>query len=369
MTTSSRENIVYFVDVIRNNAELALQLLASSVLRPLINDDVLQDGLEKVSFRHDYMSADIISKDAVCIAAYSGSYLSNTHFPSDLLALRTLTPAVIEKFRARILQGENCILACSGIPHAVLVNIAQKTFGELPKGITKKQRSPSTYHGGLHVLQRPLQEPYVKVTLAFEVGGYHDGNLHTACVLEKLLGGGSSFSAGGPGKGMYSRLYQELLCRYGWIESAQGFVVMHDHNGLLGIDAASEAQNVQSLYQAILHELVLLSVEEVSPLELSRAKNMLKSMLMMQLESRIITCEDIARQYATYGKREAPEVTCKLIDDVTAQDVMKLAARMLKQDPAIACVGEDVSHMPSYDHLKAYTHNYVKAMNEKFGKK
>jgi len=28
------------------------------------------------------------------------------------------------------------------------------------------------------------------------------------CVMDTLLGGGSSFSAGGPGKGMYSRLYR-----------------------------------------------------------------------------------------------------------------------------------------------------------------
>jgi len=30
------------------------------------------------------------------------------------------------------------------------------------------------------------------------------------CVLQHLLGGGNSFSAGGPGKGMYSRLYREV---------------------------------------------------------------------------------------------------------------------------------------------------------------
>jgi hypothetical protein len=31
------------------------------------------------------------------------------------------------------------------------------------------------------------------------------------CVLQSLLGGGNSFSAGGPGKGMYSRLYREVI--------------------------------------------------------------------------------------------------------------------------------------------------------------
>lgn len=33
------------------------------------------------------------------------------------------------------------------------------------------------------------------------------------CVLNMLLGGGGSFSAGGPGKGMYSRLYLNVLNR------------------------------------------------------------------------------------------------------------------------------------------------------------
>ena len=31
------------------------------------------------------------------------------------------------------------------------------------------------------------------------------------CVLNTLMGGGGSFSAGGPGKGMYTRLYLQVL--------------------------------------------------------------------------------------------------------------------------------------------------------------
>ena len=32
----------------------------------------------------------------------------------------------------------------------------------------------------------------------------------SACVLSQLLGGGGSFSAGGPGKGLYSRFYTNV---------------------------------------------------------------------------------------------------------------------------------------------------------------
>jgi len=33
------------------------------------------------------------------------------------------------------------------------------------------------------------------------------------CVLSMMMGGGGSFSAGGPGKGMYTRLYTSVLSR------------------------------------------------------------------------------------------------------------------------------------------------------------
>ena len=36
------------------------------------------------------------------------------------------------------------------------------------------------------------------------------------CVLNMMMGGGGSFSAGGPGKGMYTRLYLNVLNR--WVD-------------------------------------------------------------------------------------------------------------------------------------------------------
>ncbi len=56
-------------------------------------------------------------------------------------------------------------------------------------------------------------EELTRVALAYKVGGWHDDNFVPTCVLQVLLGGGDSFSAGGPGKGMHSRLYREVLNR------------------------------------------------------------------------------------------------------------------------------------------------------------
>lgn len=53
--------------------------------------------------------------------------------------------------------------------------------------------------------------------IGFESCGYLDDDFVAFCVLQSLMGGGGSFSAGGPGKGMYTRLYVDVLNRYEFI--------------------------------------------------------------------------------------------------------------------------------------------------------
>lgn len=47
--------------------------------------------------------------------------------------------------------------------------------------------------------------------LGLESCGYKDPDFVPFCVLNSLMGGGGSFSSGGPGKGMYTRLYLDVL--------------------------------------------------------------------------------------------------------------------------------------------------------------
>lgn len=360
--TSNREQICYFVDVMHASAERGLQLLAEAVLHPNTTPEAVELAVNNLSFRSDYMSADMLSRDAIAMAAYKGSPLGNYSFPTNMPLVALHTPEKIEKFRRSIVFGDNCVLAAAGMSHSDLVSMAKKYFGEdqLPAHPPKPSslpRAATVYTGGLYLEQRELQEPFVKLALGYEVGGYKSDNLYAMCVLEKLLGGGSSFSAGGPGKGMYTRLYLDVLNQHHWIESAQSFVAPHVDNGILGIDASCKSENIQYLFQVMLNEFLRLASDRVTDVELSRAKNMLKSQLMMQLESRIVVCEDIARQYGTFGKRDPPSETCKQIDSVTADQLKTLVRTMLLQPPSIVCIGEDVSQLPSYEALREFTMN------------
>ena len=51
------------------------------------------------------------------------------------------------------------------------------------------------------------------VVIGMEGCSHRDDDFVAFCVLNMMMGGGGSFSAGGPGKGMYTRLYLNVLNR------------------------------------------------------------------------------------------------------------------------------------------------------------
>merc|ERR1712063_234956 len=99
-------------------------------------------------------------------------------------------------------------------------------------------------------------------------------------------------------------------------------------------------------------ELLDVAAKAPSAEETARAKNQLKSSVLMKLESRQVLFEDIGRQILTYGKHESVSDLCKRIDAVTPESLQKAAAKALKSAPTIASFG-DVSAVPSYDAVAA----------------
>ena len=82
--------------------------------------------------------------------------------------------------------------------------------------------------------------------------------------------------------------------------------------------------------------------------DLARARNMLKSSVLMNLESRGVLFEDIGRQLLTYGFREHPVDVCAKIDAVTAEDIMRVGRRAIASNPTVVGYANDLSHMPAH---------------------
>ena len=91
------------------------------------------------------------------------------------------------------------------------------------------------------------------------------------------------------------------------------------------------------------------AVNPPSEIETQRAKNQLKSAVLMNLESRQIMCEDLGRQVLTYGRRKAEAEVCERIDAVTPQELQQVSYAMMMRSPLSLAAYGDVSRLQPYE--------------------
>ena len=198
--------------------------------------------------------------------------------------------------------------------------------------------TPSHYTGGFLSLP-PLPPPanptlpdLTYIHLAFEALPITSEDIYALATLQTLLGGGGSFSAGGPGKGMYSRLYTNVLNQHGWVESCVAFNHSYTDSGLFGISASCSPHKSWQMLEVMCQELQNLTLEtgysSLQRVEVNRAKNQLRSSLLMNLESRMVELEDLGRQVQVHGRKVGVKEMCAKIDALTVGDLKRVAQQV-----------------------------------------
>ncbi|KAI0603226.1 putative mitochondrial processing peptidase alpha subunit [Biscogniauxia sp. FL1348] len=200
-------------------------------------------------------------------------------------------------------------------------------------------KTPAHYTGGFVALPtqppsaNPMMPSFTHIHIAFEGLPIASEDIYALATLNTLLGGGGSFSAGGPGKGMYSRLYTNVLNQHSWVESCVAFNHSYTDSGLFGISALCTPGSSQQMLDVMCHELRALTLETgfaaLSQVEVTRAKNQLRSSLLMNLESRMVELEDLGRQVQVHGRKVPVHEMCQKIENLTVRDLRRVAKQVV----------------------------------------
>lgn len=371
----SRDLMVYAVSVVNEHLETAVDLLSEAVLRPQFTDDEVRETATRISFEIEDMSYDPERKvqltEMVHAAAYGNKTLGLPKIcPAENLA--KINPGLMFNFLKHNHTPDRMVLAGVGVEHEKLVEFAQKYFVDQPAtwvsnpGLSSEQptiieRPRSQYVGGIKTVEADLSNVSLGPTpmpnlahfqLGFEVCSHLDlDEFVIVCVMNMLMGGGGSFSAGGPGKGMFTRLFTSILNRYHWVHSCAAHNSSYEDSGLFYIQSSSGPEKLKHLVDIVIHEFKDLAYGPMYKDELARAKKQLISMLWLNLEIRPIVFEDIARQVLATGFRRQPKQLIEKIENVTEDDIKRTARKMLNGVPTISCLG-DLKNFPSYDYIK-----------------
>ncbi|KAI1151154.1 putative mitochondrial processing peptidase alpha subunit [Nemania diffusa] len=199
--------------------------------------------------------------------------------------------------------------------------------------------APAHYTGGFISLPtlppsfNPMQPNFSHIHIAFEGLPVGSKDIYALAALNTLLGGGGSFSAGGPGKGMYSRLYTNVLNQHAWVENCMAFNHSYTDSGLFGISGLCMPGRTQHMLDVMCQELRALTLDTgfsaLGEVEVQRAKNQLRSSLLMNLESRMVELEDLGRQVQVHGKKVPVREMCYNIEKLTARDLRRVAKEVV----------------------------------------
>ncbi|KAJ9520796.1 hypothetical protein QJQ45_013974, partial [Haematococcus lacustris] len=349
---ASREQMSYTLDCLKTGVPAALELLCDVVLNPKFAPAEVEE--QKGRLQALLTSKDIqttLLSELLTREAYKGA-LSRPLIP-DPSDLYFLTPQVLHDFCRAHYTAPRLVLAASGVDHRQLVELAEPMLAQLPAAQPVVEPT-SEYVGGC--VRVPGPAPQANLTLAFEYsGGWRDVQGAVAMtVLTYLLGGGNSFSSGGPGKGMHSRLYTRVLNQYYWVHSCTAFNSTYNGSGLVGIQASCDPGHADDMLNVMCRELEA-AARSLGHEEVARAKRAAVSIIYNALESKATSAEDIGRQFLTYGHRISGRQYVDMLEAVTPSDISQFVARLLRSKPSLGLFGNGTESVKYEALLARYT--------------
>ena len=258
---STRDTFLYAASVDRRGLDATLEILGDVVLRPLITDEELEASKAAISYEIEDAGLNPMQEAFAVEAIHAAAFANNTvGLPKicPLTNIESMTRATLMNYLSNYHSPERIVVAGVGVDHHELVEAAQKHFVDSKPAWSQTNKSPNSvdnsvaqYTGGIITTEKDLSSTSLglaegqmfpelaHLVIGLEGVSHQHDDFIAFCVLNMLMGGGGSFSAGGPGKGMYTRLYTHVLNRYHWMYSATAFNHAYNDTGLFCISASA----------------------------------------------------------------------------------------------------------------------------------
>lgn len=338
-----RECMCFTVMAPRYHAEAALDILEAVALHPTEDPAVFEQGKALAAER-----LNVVNRDATrcCFemihqAAWQGQRLGQSTNPT-VEQLNSLTMEQFHAFHRRFTQPSRAVLVGTGVSdHDAFVKLVEERV-EFPaagaENAPPEQRTK--YTGGVkleHITTAPdsvtkfAEKNLTHMGLCFNGVTMDSPDYYAVSVIQTLLGGGTSFSSGGPGKGMHTKLFREVINREGWIHGIECVTAWYRDAGLAGLYGQVEHQYAPQLQNMLIFHAATIP-ERVDDSHWEMAKNQLMSQLILLGETRDLYLEEAGKYLLLHDKLLLAQELLEGTQKLTLKDLQRVCDRML-QDP------------------------------------
>jgi predicted Zn-dependent peptidase len=311
---TTKEHTCFYVRALKQHFKKTLRLLADVMLHPAFHPADFEK--EKLIILEEIKSYE--DEPEELIIDFSDRQLFGSH-PLGNPILGTAETVLkteirdIQKFYSEEYHPANMIVSVVGnVKRGQVEREIEALFKNISAFTPRQERNrPKLLKASRLEISKPVQQAHFMA--ANIVPGVRSQERYALAVLNTLLG-----------DGMSSRLYQRVRERWGLAYTVYSSLQLMTDIGVMSIYAGMDDKNVLKTEKIITEELLKLSQKPVSKPELQRAKEQLKSSIIMSLESMSERMQMMAKGELEEGGYEDASATIAAIDTVSADDLLRL---------------------------------------------
>ena len=335
---TSRETTAYYAKVLKNDAGLAVDVLADILQHSLFDDAELGRErsvvLQEIGQAHD--TPDDVVFDHFQSTAFPDQPLGRPVLGKSEIVANMSRDAIVSFRDTHYRTGRMVVAAAGNIEHEQIVDHAAQVFGALQNGGDDASQE-AVYNGGEYREGRDLEQ--IHMVLGFRGAPIGTSDFYTLSVLSNLFGGGMS-----------SRLFQEIREERGLVYSIDTFMSAFADTGLFGVYAGTGTGQIEELIPALCDQITGLA-GSLREDEVARSRAQLKSSLLMALESTGARCEQVAQHLLIFGRVLPIDEMVARIDAIDTEQIGALARQIFSVSPVLAAVGP-LAKLEPYDTIK-----------------
>jgi len=349
---TSREQTVYYAKCFSKDLPHMVELLSDIVQNSTLGEGEIERerGVILREMQEIETNMQEVVFDYLHATAFQGHSLGRTILgPTE--NINTISKKDLQEYVSTHYKAQRIVLAAAGgVEHDELVKLGEANFGQLDSNYPGEiPEFTSARFTGSEIKVRDDAMPLAYIAMAVEGPGWESSDNIALMIANNLIG--SWDRSHGGGSNLASRLAshsaQGNLCH-----SFQSFNTCYTDTGLWGIYFVTEGMKIDDMIFNIQSEWMKLCTS-VTDFEVQRAKNILKTNMMLMLDGSTPICEDIGRQLLCYGRRIPPSEMDARIDAVDAAKVQEVCSKYIYDKcPVIAAVGP-TEQVPDYSRLRS----------------
>jgi predicted Zn-dependent peptidase len=321
---TGKESICFNIKVLDSNVPPALDLLSDLVLHPTFTPEDLarEQGVILEEIKMDEDNPDYLVHETFTQNFWKGHPLGRPILGT-VKTVSSFTQQIVFDFYAGRFTPRNMVFSAAGhLDHDRFVAQVAEHFSSLAAATDAPRvhvPAPETHP---HItLKRKKSLEQVQLCLGVPAPPVDSPQRYAVYLLNTMLGGGMS-----------SRLFQTIREDRGLAYSIYSETNPFRDAGMLAIYAGTSAEKTTEVLQLTVSELARLKQDPVPDTELKRAKDQLKSNIVLGLESSSSRMSNLARQEMYFGRFFSVDDIVAEVEAITPSDVQALAQQLFRPE-------------------------------------